>query len=168
MVSALLRAGAKPEVSARSGSKRRSPLHRAAIGGHDAVSLRLMMAGANVSSLDADRRSPLHLAARAGYENVVGSLLLGLANSGVQGDVSARDKRGDAPLHLAASRGYTGVACVLILRGAGKDARDGQVGRPASGLRRLNEAAFFVRGFSPGKYVPHTRLIGRRRVEEAK
>lgn len=130
VVSALLRAGAKPDVSVRSGSKRRSPLHRASIGGHDAVALRLIMAGANVCSLDSDKRSPLHLAVRAGHEQVVSSLLLGMASDGSTEDgPSTKDKWGDAPLHLAAAHGFTEIACALMLSGADKNALDGQVGQ---------------------------------------
>lgn len=119
VVLALLRAGARPDVSVRSGSKRRSALHRAALRGHESAARVLMMAGADVASLDSDKRGPLHLAVRAGHEQLVCSLLLGGANP------SAKDKKGDAPLHLAAAwRGHASIACALLLKGAEKDALD--------------------------------------------
>ncbi|CAN0488105.1 unnamed protein product, partial [Hapterophycus canaliculatus] len=42
----------------------RSALHRAALHGHEAAARVLMMAGADVGSLDADKRGPLALAVR--------------------------------------------------------------------------------------------------------
>lgn len=42
----------------------RSALHRAALQGHEAAARILMMAGADVGSLDTDRRGPLALAVR--------------------------------------------------------------------------------------------------------
>ncbi|CAM9144245.1 unnamed protein product [Ectocarpus fasciculatus] len=118
VVSAILRAGATPDLCARSGSKRRSALHRAALHGHEAAARVLMMAGANVGSLDADKRGPLALAVRGGHEHLVCSLLLGGACP------SAKDKKGDAPLHLAAWRGRAGIASALLLKGGDKNALD--------------------------------------------
>ena len=120
MVSALLRAGGRPDVSVRSSSKRRSALHRAAIHGHESVARVLMMAGADVGSLDSDRRGPLHLAVRAGHEQLVCSLLLGGANP------STKDKKGNTPLHIAAWHGHAGIACALLLKGADKNVLDCQ------------------------------------------
>ncbi|CAM9285786.1 unnamed protein product [Ectocarpus sp. 4 AP-2014] len=118
VVSAILRAGATPDLCARSGSKRRSALHRAALHGHEAAARVLMMGGANVGSLDADKRGPLALAVRGGHEHLVCSLLLGGACP------SAKDKKGDAPLHLAAWRGRAGIASALLLKGGDKNALD--------------------------------------------
>lgn len=107
-------------MSVRSSSKRRSALHRAAIHGHESVTRVLIMAGADVGSLDSDRRSPLHLAVRAGHEQLVCSLLLGGANP------STKDKKGNAPLHIAAWHGHAGISCALLLKGADKNVLDCQ------------------------------------------
>lgn len=141
VVGALLGAGAGKDVNVRSGSKRRSPLHRAALMGHEAVTTLLLLAGADVGLLDAEKRRPLHLAVRGGHYQVVCNLLLAGSTP------NAKDKRGDAPLHVAAALGHDKVASALLLRGADKNALD-----------RLGRASLHVAAENGHPLVVHTLL----------
>lgn len=112
VVSCLLTAGAHADVNVRSGSKRRSALHRAAFLGHDAVSRTLMLAGAEVGLLDSNKRTPLLLAARGSHIHVVYSLLFGGACP------NAKDRRQSTALHIAADLGHADMVGALLLKGA--------------------------------------------------
>lgn len=118
VVGALLAAGSGKDVNVRSGSKRRSPLHRAALMGHEAVATALLLAGADVTLIDSEKRRPLHLAVRGGHHQVACNLLLAGSTP------NAKDKRGDAALHVAASMGHAKVVDALLLRGADKNLLD--------------------------------------------
>ena len=51
-----------------------TPLHAAAAGGHVAIVVRLLAAGADPAPRDPAGRTPLHLAAKLGHAAVVGVL----------------------------------------------------------------------------------------------
>lgn len=112
------------DINTRSGSKRRSALHRAAFLGHDDVSRVLLLAGAEVGLLDAEKRTPLHLAVREGHQRVVCNLLLGGACP------NAKDRKRDTPVHLAAALGHEQILGSLLLNGADKNSLDA-LGRSA-------------------------------------
>lgn len=112
VVSSLLAAGAYTDVNVRSGSNRRSALHRAAFLGHDAVTRTLMLAGAEVGLLDSNKRTPLLLAARECHIHIVYSLLLGGACP------NAKDRRQSTALHIAAELGHDDIVGALLLKGA--------------------------------------------------
>ena len=111
VVSALVRAGANKDMSAKTQYNGRTPLHVAVRGGHVAAAKVLMLAGADVNVLDAGNDGPLHLAIRSGHEVLAKDLLLRGA------DPSLRDCHGHFPIHLAARRGQKEVVGTLLHAG---------------------------------------------------
>ena len=95
-----------------------TPLHLAALGGHEAVAWLLMDGGADVSGADKRGLTPLHDAALGGHEAVAQLLV----DSGA--DVLAADKNGMMPLHFAARDGHEAVALLLVAGGADVSAAD--------------------------------------------
>ena len=88
----------------------RTPLSRAAAGGHEAVvKLLVEIAGVDADSKDNRGRTPLSWAAAEGHEAVVKLLL---ATAGV--DADSGDKRGRTPLSWAAQGGHEGVVKPLL------------------------------------------------------
>lgn len=112
VVSALLTAGAWPDINVCYDEKQRSPLHHAASDGHEAIAKLLLVAGTNVKCVDRDGNTPLQLAVEGGYDQVV----LDLLESGAP--PNSKDSRRDTPLHHAARRGHKEIVSLLLRLGA--------------------------------------------------
>ena len=120
VLTALLGAGAQPDVNIVSLSPKRSALYVATACGHVEVASRLIQAGADVRFMDpVEQLSVLHEAARGCHEQLVNELLIGGADSN-----SLFGPFGSTPLHHAAIAGHSGIISALLLRGANKDALD--------------------------------------------
>lgn len=122
-MSALLLAGAQPDVNVLSSSSESSALYTATVCGHEAVARRLVVAGADVNfqyTLDDETTlSFLHEATHRGQEQLVTDLLIGGANP------NWRDgEDGACPPHVASEKGFDGIVSTLLLRRADKDALD--------------------------------------------
>jgi len=98
--------------------KGRTPLHAAAVNGHEAMARLLLDRGADVSTTDENVRTPLHSAAVNGHEAVARLLL----ERGT--DASTTDWSGWAPLHSAALNGHESLAQLLLERGANVSTTD--------------------------------------------
>ena len=124
VVTALIRAKARPDVNVVSLSPLRSALYTATVCGHEEAALRLVKAGALLSYKDAvDQWSVLHEAAYGGHARLVNELLIGGADPN-----SAGGRHHRTPLHLAALCGCAEIIVTLLLSGANKDCvidRDG-------------------------------------------
>ncbi|CAN0492137.1 unnamed protein product [Ectocarpus sp. 12 AP-2014] len=117
VVSALLRAGAQPDVNVVSVSSKRSALYTATVCGHEDAARRLVAAGADVNFKDpVEQISVLHEAIGGGHTQLVIDLLL------VGSDLHTQDEYGGTPLHVAAVRGLDRIVSTLLLRGAFTDA----------------------------------------------
>lgn len=124
IVSSLLKAGAKKDVNVRCGEREWSPLHYAALGGHETIARMLMMAGAYADDTKGMSCTPLNLAVRGGYERLAVDLLIRGAPP------NARDRTGQTPLHLAAKKGLDQILSTLLLRGADIDMVDTRKSTP--------------------------------------
>lgn len=119
VLSALLRAGCRPDINVVSAFSGRSALHTSVVCGHTEVARKLILAGANVRHVDpADRCGPLHVAAAGAHHEVVSDLLLRGAST------RARDVKGRSPLHTAAGLGHAKVVSVLLDNAAHVDDLD--------------------------------------------
>jgi ankyrin repeat protein len=74
MVDLLLKRGARP-AGAADGKGLWTPLHYAALGGHDAIAERLLAAAAPVNATAPNGATPIMLAARGGHDRLVRRLL---------------------------------------------------------------------------------------------
>ena len=111
VLTALLGAGAQPDVHVMSMYPPRLAVHVAAVCGHDEVARRLLQ------EPGADMRSLLLDAACRGHEQLVNDLLEGGAEPNIGGGEST-------PLHEAAGCGHGRIVSTLLLAGANKDALD--------------------------------------------
>lgn len=118
-VEELLKKGARVNAADKKGW---TPLHVAAVLGHEAVVRLLLDKGAQVNAASQAGETPLHLGAVEGNEAVVRLLL----EKGAQ--VNAAAKEGSTPLHGAAGRGHEIVVRLLLENKANVSARD-QLGR---------------------------------------
>eukprot|EP00752_Nemacystus_decipiens_P014367 g12779.t1 len=119
VVTALLGAGAQPDVNVVSLSPKRSALYVAMVCGHEEVARRLIQAGADVSFEDpVDQCSVLHEAACWGNEQLVNDLLVGGADP-----TCFADKYG-TPLHQAAAAGHPAIVSALLASGVDTDVLD--------------------------------------------
>jgi ankyrin repeat protein len=122
-VQQLLAAGADVDAQVRSDENRNSdwgntPLHLAALNGHEEVVRLLVSRRANVNAASDRGATPLHLAVE--HPQVMRQLLAAGAN------VNARDAQGRTPLHWAAMGGAYDAVALLSDGGGGADlnARD--------------------------------------------
>jgi ankyrin repeat protein len=114
-----------------------TPLHRAALFGHNDEAAFLVANKAEVNSKDKYGRTPLHCAVTNGYKEVVKLLLVHGA------DVNAIDgDDGWTPLHWAANGGHKDVAELLLANKADVNAKD-EYGKTslyyAAGNKRINK-----------------------------
>lgn len=122
MVTALLRAGAKPDVDVVSMAPKRSALYVATVCGHEEAARSLLSAGADARFEDpVDRCSVLHEAAWAGHEQLVTDLLMAGADPSRLGPAPSM---GGAPLHQAAAGGHPNIVSALLLKGVDIDVPD--------------------------------------------
>lgn len=123
VVSALLRAGAQPDVNVVPDSSRRSALYVAAKCGHEDAGSRLILAGADVLFWDpVDQRNVISEAARGGHAQLVKDMLMAGAH--------ADEHLYESPLHLAIDSGSESVVDILILCGAEPSAIDSNGNTP--------------------------------------
>eukprot|EP00752_Nemacystus_decipiens_P012349 g10947.t1 len=112
LVSTVLEAGCFEELDTVYGDDEMRPIHHAVLGGHTDAARALMLAGADVGSVDGRDRSALHYALEGGHLQLAEIVLLAGA------DPSAQDACGDTPLHLAAAHDNTAFVGTLLRRGA--------------------------------------------------
>lgn len=102
----------------------RTPLHWAALGGHDAVVQLLLAHGADVNAVEPSRgRTPLLDAVANMHEPVVRRLV------GAGTRVDTADMLGDTPLNLATRQGNVSMARILLEAGADPNARGWRCGQ---------------------------------------
>jgi len=97
---------------------KRTPLHLAAVEGHEAVAKLLLEKGVHVDSKDAYNRTPLSLAAMRGHEAVVKLLLE------KEADVESKSIYNRTPLLFAAMRGHEAVVKLLLEKEADVESKD--------------------------------------------
>ncbi|KAL1526084.1 hypothetical protein AB1Y20_020901 [Prymnesium parvum] len=97
-----------PLVSSTRRQDADSPLHLAAMNGHEGAVRLLLQNNADLEARDNDGFSPLHLAAMNGHEGVVRLLLENNA------DTAARDNRGHTALDEMLCGGHDAVAALLL------------------------------------------------------
>jgi RNA polymerase sigma factor (sigma-70 family) len=105
----------RPELRDNAGPWGRTPLHWAVCGGHAALALALLDAGARLHAADAWGCTPLHLAADFGHEVLLDALLA----RGARVDIAM--KNGKRPAHLAAGHQRAPLLRALLRRGARLD-----------------------------------------------
>jgi len=108
-VESLLKLGVNPNIRDKNG---KTPLHKAASGGHVAVAKLLLEHGADIHARDNANWTPLHFAASKGHAEVLKLLLKHGADPNIQ------NKNGETPLYKAASEGHVDVVALLLERGA--------------------------------------------------
>lgn len=119
VLTALLEAGAQPDVNVVSDTTRMSALHVAARSGHPGIVRKLMYFGADVELLDMSKRSALHYAVERGHRQIVQDLLtIGRSRPNVE------DGNLMTPLLLAAAQGHGHIVPMLLLEGACLDKRN--------------------------------------------
>ncbi|XP_013393408.1 guanylate-binding protein 2-like [Lingula anatina] len=96
----------------------RTPLHHAAVGGHNNVAALLIQHGADPCCGDNGGCTPLHYAAQCGYNNVAALLLHHGADS------CSKAWNGHTPLHYAAEGGQRDVVALLLQFGADPSTED--------------------------------------------
>ncbi|PIO61604.1 ankyrin repeat protein [Teladorsagia circumcincta] len=143
------------EVDARSHDDA-TPLHCAAIGGHQLVVKHLLKSkadvnacvvatlvemGANVEAKDSSLRTPLHLASGSISDNGAFTVEYLVQN---KAEVNVADKLGYTPLHTAASKGLDQVVEILVDAGADVDKPDMR-GRNALHLAVLTHSEITVK-----------------------
>lgn len=108
-VQELLASGASVDVADLEG---KTPLHHAAMGGHDYAALLLIQSGAKVNALDERRETAAHYAAYFGHLEALKVLVSN------QAEVNIQDFEGITPLHWAALQGFPNVVYFLLESGA--------------------------------------------------
>ena len=100
------------DIEEKGGQQETTPLHEAAVGGHEQISRLLLEHHADVSALETDGSTPLMEAAMWGHETVARLLIEH------QADVSAKDANGGTALHFAACTEHETVVRLLLDKGA--------------------------------------------------
>ena len=131
VISALLDAGAGPDVNVVLPSDERSALYLATSLGHEGAARRLLRAGAYLNFFDVrgNFRDPDDIQCDTLYKAIVndcGELVSDLLNAGA--DPNRYATISCTPLHTAACCGFEGIVSTLLARGVNKDAldRDGE------------------------------------------
>ncbi|KAK4295912.1 hypothetical protein Pmani_031557 [Petrolisthes manimaculis] len=109
-----------------------SALHRASHHGHDLIVRLLLLAEADVNSVDVVGNTPLHAAAQAGHNRIIKILLANHAS------LEARSQSGMTALHRAASKGKELTCNLLLRRGANPYAEDTEGRTAADWARKRN------------------------------
>jgi hypothetical protein len=109
----------------------RTPLQKAAAGGHLAAIAALLKAGARVDGVDSGGITPLMLAAFDGRTAAVNALVAAGA------DVHRSDIAGETALHYASGKGHLDAARVLLDAGARMDVRNKDGNQPIDVVRAL-------------------------------
>ena len=98
-------------------SREKTPLHRAAQGGHLAIARLLLSKGANVNAKDNKKEIPLHTAARYGHRELIRLLLKNGA------DINAKNNEKETALHWAARSKHKELVRLLLEKGADINAK---------------------------------------------
>ena len=91
-----------------------SPIHCAAMKGHQNVLLLLLHADADRNALDDEKNSPLHLAANNGHDACVKALIYYSEHQSCPLNLNATNFVGDTPLHMAAKWGFLNIVQILL------------------------------------------------------
>ena len=96
-----------------------SPLHYAALGGHEEVAKLLLQQGASINTYNAQGLTPLFLASRDGHEGIVE-----LLSSQQETNLESGDAEAHTPLCVAVANGHLRIFARLLRRGADPHAKD--------------------------------------------
>ena len=96
-----------------------TPLHYAALGGHEEVARLLLQQGANINTFNAQGLTPLFLASRDGHEGIVE-----LLSSQQEANLESGDSLAHTPLCVAVANGHLRIFARLLRRGANPHAKD--------------------------------------------
>jgi ankyrin repeat protein len=100
-----------------------TPLHFAALKGHNDIIQYLIKKGADISAQDSDGSAPLNWAANFGHEEIVTTLIKNGA------DVNSQNNFGLTPLHGASYKGYLDIVKILIEKGSEINVRNKHEGK---------------------------------------
>ena len=98
--------------------REQTPLHVAALHGHEKIARLLVESGANKEAKVKDEWTPLYIAVQCGHETVARLLIESGANKEAKETLA-----GATPLYIAALMGHEAVARLLVESGANKDAQ---------------------------------------------
>ncbi|KAK9902460.1 hypothetical protein M0R45_001699 [Rubus argutus] len=115
----LIRAGADPNKTDYDG---RSPLHLAALRGHEDITVFLIHEGVDINIKDTFGNTPLLEAIKNGHERGDSDFLTKLLANGIDPNSKGYDQR--TPLHIAASEGLYLMAKLLLEAGASVFSKD--------------------------------------------
>lgn len=76
-----------------------TPIHYAAMKGHQNILLLLLHADADHNAIDAEKNTALHVAANHGNESCIKALIYYAEHQSCQLDLNAQNSVGDTPLH---------------------------------------------------------------------
>ncbi len=96
-----------------------SPLHYAALGGHEEVVELLLQQGATINTFNAQGLTPLFMASRDGHEKIVE-----LLSSQQEANLESGDEEAHTPLCVAVANGHLRIFARLLRRGANPHAKD--------------------------------------------
>ena len=96
-----------------------TPLHYAALGGHEEVARLLLQQGAEINTFNAQGLTPLFLASRDGHEGIVE-----LLSSQEEANLESGDSLAHTPLCIAVANGHLRIFARLLRRGANPHAKD--------------------------------------------
>ena len=91
-----------------------SPIHCAAMKGHQNVLLLLLHANADRNALDDEKNSPLHWAANNGHAACVKALIYYSEHQSCHLNLNAINFAGDTALHMAAKWGFLNIVQILL------------------------------------------------------